>query len=47
MWPRMHFLDLQGLYVFWTAGVTTVYSCTEIAINLSTVELLSYFHLHF
>ena len=21
----MHFLDLQGLYVFWTAGVTTVY----------------------
>ena len=19
----MHFLDLQGLYVFWTAGVTT------------------------
>ena len=24
MWPRMHFLDLQGLYVFWTAGVTTV-----------------------
>ena len=24
MGPRMHFLDLQGLYVFWTAGVTTV-----------------------
>ena len=23
MWPRMHFLDLQGLYVFWTAGLTT------------------------
>ena len=23
MWPRMHFLDLQGLYAFWTAGVTT------------------------
>ena len=24
MWPRMHFLYLQGLYVFWTAGLTTV-----------------------
>ena len=23
MWPRVHFLDLQGLYTFWTAGVTT------------------------
>ena len=22
MWPRMHFLDLQHLYVFWTAGIT-------------------------
>ena len=24
--PRMHFFDLQGLYVFWTAGLTTEYS---------------------
>ena len=24
MWPWMLFLDLQGLYVFWTAGLTTV-----------------------
>ena len=23
MWPRMHFLDLQHLYVFWTAGLMT------------------------
>ena len=23
MCPRMHFLDLQGLYAFWTAGLTT------------------------
>ena len=23
MWPRMHFPDLQGLYVFWTTGVMT------------------------
>ena len=22
MWPQIHFLDLQGLYVFWTAGLT-------------------------
>ena len=26
MWPQMHFLDLQDLYVFWTAGLTTAYS---------------------
>ena len=24
MCHRMHFLDLQRLYVFWTAGLTTV-----------------------
>ena len=24
MWPRIHFLDLQGLYVFWTDGLTFV-----------------------
>ena len=23
MWPRMHFLDLQHLYMFWTTGLTT------------------------
>ena len=22
----MHFLDLKGLYVFWTTGLTTVFS---------------------
>ena len=26
MWHRMHFLDLKGLYVFRTAGLTTAYS---------------------
>ena len=26
MRPRMHLLYLQRLYVFWTAGLTTVYS---------------------
>ena len=26
MWPWMHFLDLQRLYILWTTGVTTAYS---------------------
>ena len=23
IWPPVHFLYLQGLYIFWTAGITT------------------------
>ena len=26
---RMHFLDLRGLYVFWTPGLTTVITIVE------------------
>ena len=29
MWPQMHFLDLQRLYMFWTAGVMTEHVATQ------------------
>ena len=34
MWHRIHFLDLQGLYVFWTAGLTTV-MCQYVLLELA------------
>ena len=35
--PWMHFLDLQGLYVFWTAGVTTGTWCKLMNITLAVL----------
>ena len=32
MWHRMHFLDLQRLYAFWTAGLTT--ECCNLVFRL-------------
>ena len=48
MWPRMHFLYLQGLYVFWTTGITTVktiviYATTNDSITYSKYAVV---HLH-
>ena len=42
---QMHFLDLQRLYAFWTAGLTTVYSHflnVQLDIILHTSRLLSH-----
>ena len=37
MCHRMHFLDLQRLYVFWMAGLTTVNGVfTEIIISIAS-----------
>ena len=33
MWLRMHFLDLQRLYVFWTTGLTTASLCYSTTIH--------------
>ena len=36
LWPRVHFLDLQCLYEFWTADLTTV---TLVALNSKDIKL--------
>ena len=36
LWPRVHFLDLQCLYEFWTADSTTV---TLVALNSKHIKL--------
>ena len=35
LWPWMHFLDLQGLYMFWTAALMTELQDSMITFLLS------------
>ena len=37
MWPQMHILDVQGLYVFWTTGLTTAWKSLGVILSIAGV----------